>query len=387
MLATGRWVSTARLAMALTAMGCEVRMVCLGTHPALVTGVVRKHYEYKPLRPLAGIGAAIADAQPTVVLPVDELAVWHLEEMAAGGDERVRELVEGSLGGMGVLAVGRSRMALMELAVAEGVAVPRSVGVGVSGDVEGAVERLGLPMVMKADSSSGGRGVRVVRTAGEARKAWVGLRYPAGLLRVARRAVKWKEYTHLRPLLKRVRWDVCAQEFVAGGVERTAMAVAARGEVKALVCMEVVKAWAERGPSSVVRVVDDAVMSDAIRRVVGRLGMSGFCGFDFMVGENGVPLLIEMNPRPTQLAHLALGAGRDLVAAYVRGVVGLSVGDRAAVTDREMIALFPQELERDGSGEMLGVAFHDVPWECPGLVRRAMKVVPEVVAGDERWRG
>jgi len=387
MLATGRWVSTARLAMALSEMGCEVRMVCLGTHPALVTGVVKKHYAYKPLRPLEGIRAAIIDAKPVAVLPVDELAVWHLEELASSGDEVVRELVERSLGGVSVLTAGRSRMALMELAEAEGVAVPRTVSVGAEDELAGVVERLGLPMVLKADSSSGGRGVRVVRSLNEARTAWAALRYPAGLLRVARRAMKWKEYTHLRPWLKRMRWGVCAQEFVAGSVERTAMAVAVRGEVTALVCMEVVKAWAERGPSSVVRVIRDEVMESAMRKIVGRLGMAGFCGFDFMVGADGVPLLIEMNPRPTQLAHLALGVGRDLVGAYLRGMVGLDVEDRAAVTDRELIALFPQELERDASGAMLGEAFHDVPWEAPRLVRWAMKVVPEVVERDERWRG
>jgi hypothetical protein len=165
------------------------------------------------------------------------------------------------------------------------------------------------------------------------------------------------------------------------------MAVALEGELTAFVCMEVVKTWSERGPSSVVRVIEDAAMEAAMRKILGRLGMSGFCGFDFMVDARGTPLLIEMNPRPTQLAHLALGVGKDLAAAYLRGVVGIAVTDRKGETDKPLIALFPQELERDGSSELLGQAFHDVPWECPELVRWAMKDLPEVLTKDARWRG
>jgi len=156
--------------------------------------------------------------------------------------------------------------------------------------------------------------------------------------------------------------------------------VCCRGEVLAAECMEVVKTWEAKGPSSVVRLIRDEAMVEAIRKIVGRLGISGFCGFDFMVeAGSGRLLLIEMNLRPTQLVHLALGVGRDLVAAYVRTVVGLAVGDRAAVTGGDLIALFPQELQRDAESEFVGRAYHDVPWGEARLMEVALEGMPEGV--------
>jgi hypothetical protein len=166
------------------------------------------------------------------------------------------------------------------------------------------------------------------------------------------------------------------------------MAVCRQGEICVSACLEVVEHWSERGPSSVVRVIADAAMETAMRRVVKRIGVTGFCGFDFMEGEDGTPLLIEMNPRPTQLVHLALGPGRDLVAAYAREVLGMAeVEDRTRLVSGDTIAVFPQELQRDPESAWLRSGYSDVPWESPELVRRALGRVPAVVTEDARWRG
>ena len=122
-----------------------------------------------------------------------------------------------------------------------------------------------------------------------------------------------------------------------------------------------------------------------MRAVLRRLGTTGFCGFDFMLSDTGVPLMIEMNSRPTQLAHLALGPGRDLVAAYVRWVLGYETPDRASAADSSLVALFPQELVRDPQGSILAGAHHDVPWESPALVRYALQPLPEAITSDPRW--
>jgi hypothetical protein len=152
------------------------------------------------------------------------------------------------------------------------------------------------------------------------------------------------------------------------------MVAAAHGEVLAAVCFEVVQTRWERGPSTVLRVVDDAGMLRTMRAVVKRLGVSGFCGFDFVVDQaTGTPLVIEMNARPTQLVHCPLGPGKDLVAAYVRGVLGMNVADREAVTTKPLIALFPQEVERDPKSPWLAEAYHDVPWNEPKLIERALR--------------
>ena len=159
------------------------------------------------------------------------------------------------------------------------------------------------------------------------------------------------------------------------------MAVCRKGEVLACECMDVVRTWVARGPSSVLRVIRDEEMESAMRRMVKRLGVSGFCGFDFILEPtSGRLLLIEINLRPTQMVHLPLGAGRDLVAAYVRELLGVEgVQDRAAATRGELIALFPQELQRDPESEFLAQGYHDVPWKMPRLIELALVGMPEGV--------
>ena len=133
-------------------------------------------------------------------------------------------------------------------------------------------------------------------------------------------------------------------------------------------------------------------MLEAMRRVAEATGISGFCGFDFMLdAASQEPHLLEMNMRPTQLAHLPLGAGRDLCATLVREVLGLGemgdVKDRPTPVSHGLIATFPQHILNDPSGSRLGDAFHDVPWSAPELVRRAVApgALPTMITSDPRW--
>jgi hypothetical protein len=103
--------------------------------------------------------------------------------------------------------------------------------------------------------------------------------------------------------------------------------------------------------------------------MVRRLNLSGMYGFDFMLeATTGYAHLIEINPRTTQIAHLALGPGRDLPAALFAALSGKAVKVAPAVTEKDTIALFPQEWSRDASSPFLKSAYHDIPWEQPELV-------------------
>jgi hypothetical protein len=392
-VATGRWVSTARLGMALAGLGCRVELVGTRNHPAHSTGAFSSSYRYDPLRPLESLRRALREANPDGIIPADELALMHLDELArssAPGDA-LAKLLARSIGDALVFSAAQSRMELLRLAKGEGVAVPETVEVRNPRELGAAIERIGLPLVLKADSTSGGRGVRIATSASEAMRAWKMLQQPPGLARVFKRGAIEKDWTHLRTWTQRTLRDVTAQRFIpfAQGAERTGMAMCRHGKVMAFACLEVLETWCERGPSSLVRVVEDAVMERAMRLVAGRLGVSGFCGFDFIVDPGtGTPLLIEMNPRPTQLTHLPLGPGRDLAASYVREILGLSeVRDRQSATALELIAVFPQELQRDPAGASLTDAFHDVPWDSPELMRQVLGRVPQLLTADARWHG
>ena len=65
---------------------------------------------------------------------------------------------------------------------------------------------------------------------------------------------------------------------------------------------------------------------------------------------------------------MLLGPGRDLPAALFSVLTGKSLQASAPVTENDTIALFPQEWKRDPESSFLLSAYHDVPWEEPGIV-------------------
>jgi ATP-grasp in the biosynthetic pathway with Ter operon len=166
---------------------------------------------------------------------------------------------------------------------------------------------------------------------------------------------------------------VNAQVFVAGH-EATTTVACWEGTVLASLHFEVVNKRSSAGPSSVLRLIENAEMSVAAERMVRRLGLSGIHGFDFMVeAHTGNAHLIEINPRATQVGHLALGAGRDLPAALYSALSGEPLRPAKKLTENDTITLFPQEWLREPASPFLTSGYHDVPWEEPELLRACVR--------------
>jgi hypothetical protein len=112
-------------------------------------------------------------------------------------------------------------------------------------------------------------------------------------------------------------------------------------------------------------------MKAAAQAIVRHLGLSGMCGFDFMLDDaSGEAHLIEINPRATQINHLRLGVGYDLPNALRLALEGLPQPIPAPVAELD-IALFPQEWSRDRkSVHLFATGYDDVPYEEPELLRR-----------------
>jgi hypothetical protein len=158
------------------------------------------------------------------------------------------------------------------------------------------------------------------------------------------------------------------QEFITGR-DATSLVACWKGEVLAALHFEVIKKQYERGPSSVLRLIENEEISVVTKKAVRRLNISGLHGFDFLLEkETERPYLIEINPRATQVGHLALGPGRDLPAALRAAVSGEPISTTKKVTENPMIALFPQEWSRDPHSVLLDSAYHDIPWEEPDLI-------------------
>ena len=87
--------------------------------------------------------------------------------------------------------------------------------------------------------------------------------------------------------------------------------------------------------------------------------------------------LIEINPRSTQVGHLSLGPGRDLPAALYAVLSEKAEQAAPKVTEKDTIALFPQEWIRDPQSAFLKSAFHDVPWERTRIDSRLRQQPPQ----------
>src|SRR4051794_25065633 len=101
---TGRWLTTARLALAFRQSGCSVEAVCPAGHPIAQAGAASKIYTYRAFAAFRSMQAAIDAAQPDLICPCDDLAAWLLHSLYVrarrAGDEgdKTCRLIEKSLG-------------------------------------------------------------------------------------------------------------------------------------------------------------------------------------------------------------------------------------------------------------------------------------------------
>jgi hypothetical protein len=376
---TTRWFPTARLAVALVKAGFTVDAVCPSQHPLRETDALRRIYRYDGLDALASFADAITAAKPDVIVPGDDLATQHLHRLydesrrKGGAGEAACSLIERSLGAPENFAILYARSKFIDMAREEGVRAPNTRVVRDSDDLKEWIAENGFPVVLKADFSSGGDGVRVVHSLEDAERALKVLQAPPLLLRAAKRALLDRDTTLVWPSLLRHRSVVNAQSFVAGR-EATSAIACWKGEVLAGLHFEVIHKGVSSGPATVLRLIENADMSIAAERMARRLNLSGLHGFDFMLeSQTGNAYLIEINPRSTQVGHLTLGLGRDIPAALYSAVSGQPACPATKITNDDTIALFPQEWIRDPSSTFLQSAYHDVPWDKPELIRACVR--------------
>ena len=372
---TVRWFPTARLAVTLANAGFTVDAVCPSRHPLVKTHAVHQMYEYRGFSPLASLRDAIASAKPDLIVPGDDLATQHLhllyeqEDGAGESGANTRALIERSLGAPEHFRTLYARTKFIKLAEAQGIRVPQTEVISDSSDLRNWIAHAGSPTILKADGSSGGIGVRVVRNSEDAEQALRDLQAPPLMARAAKRAVFDHDVTLVWPSLLRRRSTVNAQTFVEGR-EATSAVACWNGEVLASLHFEVVNKVGSAGHATVLRLIENAEMSAATEKMARRFKLSGMHGFDFMLeAQTGSAYLIEINPRSTQVGHLTLGLGRDIPAALFGAISGQEVRSAPKVTEDDTIALFPQEWIRDPASPFLRSAYHDVPWDRPELIR------------------
>jgi predicted ATP-grasp superfamily ATP-dependent carboligase len=376
LISTSPSFSPARLCMAMAKHGFDPQAVCPARHSLRKTRAVTKVYSYNCLAPLRSVAKAIVSAKPELVIPCDDWAGWVLHELysrekrKANAGQEICSLIERSLGSPQSFRLPYERATFLNLARQEGLRVPETRVISGSGDLAKWAAEVGFPAVLKANGTSGGEGVRVVHTLEEAERAFRALQAPPMLVK----ALKWvlidKDMALLWPSLLRKQYVVNIQAFVAGRDATSAIACW-KGEVLASLHFEVLNKQHAGGPSTVLRLIENEDMSATAQRMARRLELSGLHGFDFILETrtgNGNAHLIEMNPRATQVGHLMLGPGHDLPAALYAALTGADIQAAPKVTDKDTIALFPQEWLKNPSSTYLRSAYHDIPWEEPEFI-------------------
>jgi len=378
--ATTNWFSTARLASSLAKVGFTVEAVCPAGNPIGRTRAAPRTYAYRGLAGAASFQRAILAARPDLVIPCDTLSSAHLYGLydaprCSGESARtIQELLERSLGDRASFPILADRSKFIALAREQGIAAPEMVPMATAAELKAWCAGHSFPAVLKTNGSSGGAGVQFVSSPAEAERVYRLLDSPPLASRAMSRAILDRDFTLVMPCLRRKRPVVNMQGFIAGR-DATIQVACWQGKVTASVAAEVLQVWEARGPSTVLRLIDNREMAETASRIVCKLRLSGLHGFDFVIEEStGKAYVIEANPRATQICHLRLGPGRDMPASLYAFVTGEPLGEDPGVTNRDVIALFPQAWVQNPDSEYLQSGYHDVPWDEPDLVRACMKL-------------
>jgi hypothetical protein len=374
---TTSWAFPARVAMAFAELGWHVEAICWFGNPISRIQCVRRIYHYAALRPIEALSNAISRAAPDLIVPCDDRALAHLlalhERSASSGRQAHADLIERSLGDPRIFAPARRRAGFIELAQQEGILAPTMLAVESVAELRAALQQVGLPAMLKMDNSWGGDGVAKVATTAQAEQLFERMSLGQSTKFALQRLVTNGDPFYLLPGPRTARPRVNVQRFVQGEPANCVLSCW-KGEVLAIIQVNVLCAQHAMGPATIVEVTAAPAITEAAHRVVRRLGLSGFCGLDFVIEEaTGTPYLIEMNQRVTPLGHFALSGGRDPVGALAARHSARTGRQRPLTTTSDIVAFFPEAWHLDPDSRYFPVAHHDVPWSEPDLVRALVR--------------
>jgi hypothetical protein len=375
LITTVPWSAAERLAGAFATAGVATDAAYPIGHALAHSRHVRRHFRYNGFAPLASIRRAIVGAAPRLVIAADDQAVSFLAALFREGVAPETALLEFSFGTPSLYGRLADRNFFIAECIKAGVRAAEMVAVADDSELDAALARFGLPVVVKSDHSWGGDGVVIAQTPRAARDAYAGLAKIPSRLRSLLRMLKRRDPHFLAAALKPRRRPVGLQRHIAGTPATTSLACW-KGELLAANHFEVLASQRHTGPASVLAPRDCAEMDDTAQRVVRHFGLSGLHGIDFIRAADGTTHLLEINARATPTHHLALNhasghasSRRGDPCLALLAAAGMATASRPAATTARAIALFPQEWRRDPNSPYLHTAFHDVPWDDPAVIK------------------
>jgi hypothetical protein len=363
------WPASAKLAIAFLRQGCHVEAVCASGHPLRYVSGIRQIYPYRVLSSLRSLETALHAAVPDLIVPCDDGVVRQLHHLHLTSPA-LREVIERSLGSAKSYEIVDSRAMFMRVAKNLGVRIADTVEINTVVEMEAWFTTHHECGVLKIDDTYAGKGVRIADSYSQAIGAFGNLRRAPGLLVAVARWYALRDVLGIWRWAHRTAKPLTLQRYVSG-TPANAMIACKDGTLLAMVAVKVLSSEGETGPACVVQVIANNDMKMAAERLAGRLGLSGFHGLDFVLdAETGHASLIELNPRCTQLGHLAVGKEGSLVSSLCRMMLPMCEPQLQEHIQEQTIAFFPQVLFMSGKCWHIEDAHIDIPWSELELVRQ-----------------
>jgi hypothetical protein len=197
------WPFPAQLAGAFTGAGGQVQALAPASAMLARSRYPMRHHLYSSLAPMDCLTQAIAAAKPDLIVPCDDLAARLVAQVQG-------EPLPG-------------RLDFLERAAAAGASVAAAEGIGGEDDLEAAIARLGLPLVLKLDHSWGGEGVMIAESRQEAVKAFRRLGRQSRFRNIFR-ALRGRGTHFLTQALYPVPARISAQHFISGTAATSSVA-------------------------------------------------------------------------------------------------------------------------------------------------------------------
>lgn len=370
--ATLWWPLSARLAIRFLEYGCRVVAVCPPGHYLRYVEGIEECLPYWGVRSLTSLERAIRKTVPDIVIPCDDPVVWQLHELYRLRPD-MREVLEASLGAATEFEIISRRDLLLQVAQTLGISIPTTKLVSSEEEIHQWFAAGETAAVVKMDGTCGGEGVVIARSEEQAKDAFRKFSQPTGFPAACKRLLINRDPVSLWTWGKQAQTTISIQQLIEGRPANSMLACW-RGELLSMVSVEVLASQGATGAAFLVRINENDEMNKAARLLAGRLQLSGFCGLDFLIDQRtGLPYLIEMNPRCTQLGHLPLPGGNDLAGALCAKLIGRACTTTTPFIERQVVAFFPQAERWCARKPQSYGIYLDVPHGQTRLVRELVR--------------
>jgi len=371
------WLGAERLPGAFAEEGYQVATLAPADDLITKSDFVVKRFKYPSREKLLFLSVfwVLEKWNPDIVIPGDEYAITILQHISEAGFsfplslkwKRQAHLIRKSLGNPQFWSVIRSKFEIQRIAAELDILTPENQNVNSIEDIFSYIGKYGYPVVLKKDTSVSGWGTYICRTHDEVIRMYeengsivkVNSRYPflGKLLRGFGRINYWHVVKHFN-----------VQRYIKG-IPMTHIFSALNGEIKSQVSARVICNKPPNGPSSVVQFVKNEQIRQVAVKLIRKVGFTGFGCLDFMMEDDTQKIyLLEFNPRPTALCHLAKKVGINLFSAMRDSLTNRVIDEKSEPNKELTIALYPQEIMRDPNSKYVTTCYHDVPYKDNGLM-------------------